>query len=586
MPANDLLSTAHEIAIDGTRLETDALRQLTVEKGWSAADRLELEFDGYSDRVPTTKIGAVVKLSLSDPASPSSSLTVVFEGEVVGHAVRWSAGEHRVVIEALDKRHKLTRRIEPTTFADVSLGDIVSKIASTHGLSARVPAGLSRTKFDFLIVADTHFAVLQHIAHRTGSVWTLDEGAIAFTRLVDSPTRTVQVGSDRLIDFDLRYTPVERPANVEVRSWDQKRAEPIVGTKKAAAMTGTPDSMTSSSLSGGDAMVWRGGAVDQTDAEEIAAGLATRMRSSEIHARGTTQVDPNLAPGVFVEIAGVSPTVNGKYVVGSVVHRMGGPFQSAVTEFRVGAPSDSLAELVGGNDQRLGQAPPGVTIGIVTATQDPEGLGRVRIKLPLLSDQLQTGWVRVAAIGSGAKRGVMFVPEVNDEVLVVFEHGDINRPYVIGSLWNNAKDTFNGMVDQGTTLERQLASRLGSKVRFIDAQKGDAKSGIVIEMDDGATRIFLGYKEVTIETKNRPLKLSNGRASITLDKDDITIKGQKVTIEGMSDVVVSSQANVKVKGGANVAIEAAAQLSAKANAMASLESSGVTQVKGSMVQVN
>lgn len=586
MPANDLLPMAHEILIDGTPVETGPLRQLTIERGWSAADRLELEFDGDEPRLPTASVGSVVKVSVSDPLAPSASLVSVFDGEVVAHTVRWRAGEHRVVVEAFDRRHKLTRRIEAETHVDVKLGDIVSKIAGAHGLSANVPSTLSKTKFDFLIVADTDFAVLQGIARRTGSVWTVEDGTITFRRLIDDRGPTVQLGSERLVDFDLRYTPVERPQSVEVRSWDQKQAQTIVGTGRATGVGGTPSQLSNSTLSTDAAKVWRSGAVDVSDANEIAQALARRMRASEIHARGTTPVNPNIAPGVALEISGVSPTVNGTYIVESVVHRMGGPFQSAITEFRIGGPSDSLGDVLAQPDHGLGQAPPGVTIGIVTHTQDPEGLGRVRLKLPLLSDKVQTGWVRVAAIGSGARRGVMFVPEVKDEVLVVFEHGDLNRPYVIGSVWNNSEETFKDIVADSTTKERQLASRLGSRMRFIDAQQGDDKSGIVLEMDNAKTRIFLGYREVTIETRDRPLKITNGRASITLDKDDIAIKGQNISIEASGDMTITAQRNVTVKGNANVALDAGVELSAKAKAAAVVQSGGVTQVKGPVVQVN
>src|SRR3972149_536693 len=78
----------------------------------------------------------------------------------------------------------------------------------------------------------------------------------------------------------------------------------------------------------------------------------------------------------------------------------------------------------------------GVVPGIVTNNQDPDGLGRVKIKFPWLSDDNETDWVRIATLMAGGQRGGFFLPEVGDEVLVAFEHGDINHPYVIGALWN------------------------------------------------------------------------------------------------------------------------------------------------------
>ena len=78
----------------------------------------------------------------------------------------------------------------------------------------------------------------------------------------------------------------------------------------------------------------------------------------------------------------------------------------------------------------------GVVIGIVTNNQDPDKLGRVKVQFPWLSNEDESFWARIASPMAGDKRGIYFLPEVDDEVLVVFEHGDMRFPYVIGALWN------------------------------------------------------------------------------------------------------------------------------------------------------
>src|SRR5262252_5813625 len=79
-------------------------------------------------------------------------------------------------------------------------------------------------------------------------------------------------------------------------------------------------------------------------------------------------------------------------------------------------------------------------VGVVTDNKDPLRLGRVKIKFPVLSEQDTSDWAPVVMLGAGKNRGWFFIPEVDDEVLVMFEHGDLNRPMVIGALWNG-KDT-------------------------------------------------------------------------------------------------------------------------------------------------
>ncbi len=78
----------------------------------------------------------------------------------------------------------------------------------------------------------------------------------------------------------------------------------------------------------------------------------------------------------------------------------------------------------------------GVVVGVVTNNKDDEGLCRVKVKFPWLVDDDESYWARLVSPMAGKERGIVFLPEVEDEVLVVFEHGDVNRPYILGALWN------------------------------------------------------------------------------------------------------------------------------------------------------
>jgi uncharacterized protein involved in type VI secretion and phage assembly len=78
----------------------------------------------------------------------------------------------------------------------------------------------------------------------------------------------------------------------------------------------------------------------------------------------------------------------------------------------------------------------GVVVGIVTNNQDPEKLGRIKVRFPWLSDVNESAWARLSTPLAGKGRGFYYLPEIEDEVLVAFEFGDINRPIIIGSLWN------------------------------------------------------------------------------------------------------------------------------------------------------
>ena len=84
----------------------------------------------------------------------------------------------------------------------------------------------------------------------------------------------------------------------------------------------------------------------------------------------------------------------------------------------------------------------GVVVGVVTNNSDPVGLGRVKVKYPWLGDQVESAWCRVAAPMAGGERGFYFIPEINDEVLIAFEHGDPSAPIFVGALWSVADKPY------------------------------------------------------------------------------------------------------------------------------------------------
>ncbi len=102
----------------------------------------------------------------------------------------------------------------------------------------------------------------------------------------------------------------------------------------------------------------------------------------------------------------------------------------------------------------------GVVVGIVTNNQDPDKLGRVKVKFPWLSDGEESYWARVAVPMAGAARGTYVLPDVEDEVLVAFDRGDMAVPYIIGGLWNG-KDKPPMDNGDGKTIERRSSRAVG-----------------------------------------------------------------------------------------------------------------------------
>jgi len=137
----------------------------------------------------------------------------------------------------------------------------------------------------------------------------------------------------------------------------------------------------------------------------------------------------------------------------------------------------------------------GVVIGLVTNVNDPEKLGRIKVAFPWLDASFESDWIRIARLMAGNGRGSFFMPEVDDEALLAFEHGDVRFPYVIGFLWNGEDKPPADHVR-----DRVLKSKNGHMIRFLDSTPaGGDKGGIVIE-DAHKNRITLSNAKITIQS--------------------------------------------------------------------------------------
>lgn len=195
---------------------------------------------------------------------------------------------------------------------------------------------------------------------------------------------------------------------------------------------------------------------------------------------------------------------------------------------------------------RMGRIP-GVVPAVVTDNQDPEKRGRVRVSFPWLADQGdgESWWAPISVPMAGDQMGTYFLPEVNDEVLVAFAHGDPRFPFVLGSVWN-ANSKPPEQVDQNNT-KRTIKSRSGHTIRFDDTDGSekieivDAKQKVTIVIDSSKSTLEItADQDVTIQSSNGKLSLSGKGVEIT-STDTMTFKAS-------GELKVSSDAKASLKG--------------------------------------
>jgi phage baseplate assembly protein V len=188
----------------------------------------------------------------------------------------------------------------------------------------------------------------------------------------------------------------------------------------------------------------------------------------------------------------------------------------------------------------------GVTVGIVTNNRDPDGLGRVKVKLPSISEQVESDWARVSSPMAGRARGLYWLPEVDDEVLVAFEHGRPDSVYVLGGLWNGKDKPPESNADGKNDL-RTIKTRSGHVIRLTDTQ-GDEKIEIIDKSAKNSIVISTKNNTVTI-TGNADVTVQSSTGKLRLAGQQVEISSQgALTIEAKQNATVQAQAQLNLKG--------------------------------------
>jgi uncharacterized protein involved in type VI secretion and phage assembly len=182
----------------------------------------------------------------------------------------------------------------------------------------------------------------------------------------------------------------------------------------------------------------------------------------------------------------------------------------------------------------------GIVIGIVADLDDPEELGRVRVRLPHLNDEL-SDWSRVATPMGGKDRGLFFRPERDDEVLVAYEHGDPRRSYIVGSLWSKVDPPPGDDGKKVANNWRFFRSRSGHLMKFDDTSGAER---VEIVGKDGGHKLVIDVsgKKIEISCSSGDVTLSAPAGKVSIDANQIEIKAKStMTIDGGTSLTLTGK---------------------------------------------
>jgi phage protein D/phage baseplate assembly protein gpV len=541
------------IKVDGHDLPPEAMDDLieaTVDSSLYLPDMFTIHLHDeelkWLDEGPFG-LGQTVEISVLPEQQGASQ--VLIKGEITALEPDFGEGTQATLrICGYDHSHRLHRGTHSRTYLQMTDSDLVRKIARETGLQAQVDP--TYEVYDHILQHNqTYMEFLTERAQRIGYELFVEDKVLCFRQPPKNGSLLELEWGQELQRFLPRLTLVEQVDEVLVRGWDPKSRQPIVGQAtrgQAEPKLGQQQSgaeLASTAFNSARRVVIDRDVYSQAEADTLAQAICDELSGAFIEAEGVCYGQAGLRAGTFVQLTALGQRFSGVYFVTAATHIYRAD-AAYMTNFTIhGRRPDTLYALL----ERAVERPrdlPGPVVGLVTNNKDPDGWGRVKVKFPWLSDTVESDWARLVSVGAGPKRGFYCLPEIDDEVLVLFEQGDVNRPYVIGGLWNG-RDKPPLPTDQavdaerGQVRQRTFKTRVGHSFILTDG----ADQGVVLETAGG-------HRLTMADEKKKIVLTSAGGHVLTLNDSN-----GEVTLKSSGNLTLSAT-NLKLKADIKMALDA------------------------------
>ncbi|MCX4559145.1 VgrG-related protein [Streptomyces umbrinus] len=596
-------STLIQVTIDGKPLPPDYAPMLVdgwVDQGAGVPAAFRLTFRD-PDREVLAKLGIRFgsKVVLTPIADGQGAADPLLTGEVTGLEADYDGTGTFTVVRGYDAGHRLVRRRRVAAYKNQSASDIARKLAKEDGLQLGV-IGSTKTVYEFISQANvTDWDFLSRLADENGMVMSVNaKGKFEFAKPKpasgapgvgtdgDKSPFVLQARHD-ILRLRAAVTAADQVGKVQARGWDittkKKLTSMSLATKNPGVSIGTAPGEAAKKFKT-STLVETGTPYDkQAEVKFAAESLSDDVTSSFAELEVAVRGNPKLRPGVPVTLSDVGEPFQGKYTATSVRHVFGdGQHYESWVTFS-GRQWRSLYGLASGGGSAVEPRMPGVANAIVTNVQDPDKQGRVKLQFPWLDDQYESDWTRVTQLG-GKGGGGIFPLDVDDEVLVAFDRGALDHPFVIGGLYNG-RDKPTPVTDvplhdglRNKAIRHTLSDRKGNRIDLLSQTTGARSQGVRVASGDGRLTINLDRTKTEITVDSKGTVSITGSRSVSVEAGtDLTLSARRrLTIKSGGLLNITGRnVNVKSLGGA-VAVDAVGALSLKA--VGTVQVSSVGQV--------
>jgi hypothetical protein len=566
-------SSQCQVVVMGTPLNplvSGSLVSVEVDSTMFVPSQFKLVFRGAPDEILLPgglQLATPVSVLVSNDGVPTPLIT----GEVTAVEVEHATGETLTVVRGMDRSHRLMRGTKTMAYPEMTAAAVVTMLLGESGV---IPGEIIPTEniYPWLSQANvSSWVFIQQLAALENYVAYSDALGLfnfcpmikpemglppAMTYLVPNVGSQLVMGKN-LIRLRAVVTSAEQVPVVTATGYDPMLTVPVIGPfPTIPSSSQSIDPAVLPPLVGGEFGATpffdssrpfddEGGAMSW--AESVASDIAGALAELEGECIG----NPALLAGESITLGMAGMPFDGYYVCSAARHVFDPGNGGYTTWVTVGGFRDrSLYALSSGSGPADSKRPtiPGLVIGTVVNNMDPEEEGKVQVMFPWLSPAYISAWARVMQIGaSKAGSGFLWMPEVGDEVLIGFDRGSIDHPFVIGNLYNGIARPFPPPSVEGVVANRRIASRMGHTIQWNDGPTALGISIMTAPAETSPNSVVLDAEQMKITVNSFgqveitgaiAVKISS-EAMLTLDAPQITIGGETTASLSLAAATVS-----------------------------------------------
>jgi hypothetical protein len=541
-------------------LVSNNLVSAEVDSTMFVPSQFRLVFMGMPDEILLPG-GLQLATPVTVTASSNGVPTPLLTGEVTAVEVEHSHGETLTIVRGMDRSHRLMRGTKTMAYPEMTASTVVTTLLAEAGVipgeiipTTNIYPWLSQANVSSWVFIQQLAALENYVAYADAlGLFNFCPMPMAEAGMPPAMTYMMpQMGSQLVLGKNLVrlravVSAAEQVPAVTVTGYDPSLTVPVIGPfPTIPSSSQSIDPATLPPLVGGefeatpffDASVPfhdEGGAMSW--ARSIAADIAGALAELE----GECVGNPALLAGASITIGMAGMPFDGYYICSAARHVFEPSNGGYTTWVTVGGYQDRSLFALSSGVIRESNRPtiPGLVVGTVVNNMDPEEQGQIQVMFPWLGPEYISAWARVMQIGaSKVGGGFLWVPEVGDEVLVGFDRGSIDHPFVIGNLYNGVASPLPPPSVEGVVANRRIASRMAHTIQWNDGPEAMGISIMTAPVESPPTSVVLDGEQIKITinslgqveiTGALGVKVAALGGPLTLDGLTVSIGGETAT---------------------------------------------------------